>query len=195
MKDQQFDEAVFYYVRDLVRKNGTIMMTIGALTLFVGLNAVLIFTRGSAGSALLMVLGAIFLPLAYQRWFRNFFQLARFSVDVERNYHVVGVGIAPLEDASRFEAIPRCYIDNPDDPALLSSLDELREMAQIFPDLRDKLEQCESAHGAVTRYDAANLNLLLEGLRAAKMPEYRYHLAQPESDAAKAHARNPTPRS
>ena len=74
-------------------------------------------------------------------------------------------------------------------------IEELREMAPVFPDLRDKLEQCERAHGALTRYDAFNLFLLLEGLRAAKMPEYRYHLVQPEGDPAKGHARNPTPRS
>lgn len=194
MKEQQFDDAIFYYVRDLVQKNGSIMMGIGALTLFVGLNAVLIFTRGSAGSAILMVLGAIFLPYAYHRWFRNFFQLARFSVDVERNYRVVGVSVAPLEDPQRFEPIPRRYVDDPDEAAAPSFVDGLREMAMAFPLLRTKLEDCECAHGTLTRYDAINLFLLQEGLRAAKTPEYRYHVEQPEGDAAKEHTRNPTPR-
>ncbi|MEM7291817.1 MAG: hypothetical protein AAF420_00315 [Pseudomonadota bacterium] len=194
MQDEGMREAIFHYVQDLVSKNGTIMMGIGALTLFVGLNAVLIFLRDSTGSAILMIGGAIFLPFAYHRWFRNFFRLARFTVGIERNYRVVEVGISPLNDVTRFEAIPKHYVDDADETAPPLIVEEIREMSLAFNDLREKLEHCESSQGRVTRYDAANLLLLQEGLRAARTPGYCCKIEIPETLAAKEQTRSPTPR-
>ncbi|MEM7207483.1 MAG: hypothetical protein AAF434_06650 [Pseudomonadota bacterium] len=181
MSEKQIHEDIFHHAQSLVRSNGHTMMGIGALTLFVALNGALIFLQDSTGSALIMVISAAFLPFAYRMWFRNFFQLSRFKIGVARNYQVVEVAIAALEDISKFEPMPRNRVTEPDEPADEEMINEMREMSLAFSELREQIERCEAVSDGLTNYDVANLLLLQEGLRAAKTPGYLKRLTLPET--------------
>ncbi len=182
MQEHELSADIFRYVENLVHMNGKILTGIGALTLFVGINVVLILHDKDSGSVLIMVVAALALPFAYRYWFKNLFRLARFTVSVAKDYSVVEVGIAPLVDVEKFQVMPRHHLRNPDQPAPVSIVDEIRQMALAFPDLNKQLQACELQHGALTNHDAANLLLLQEGLRAAQNPYHIMRITLPESE-------------
>ncbi len=188
MLENELSVEIFHYVEDLVHKNGQILTGIGALTLFVGINVVLIFHGEGSGSVFIMLIAALGLPFAYQYWFKNLFRLARFSVSIARDYSVVEVGIAPLYNVKKFQVMPRHYLRNPDLPAPTSIVEECSQMALAFPDLRKQLQACKLQHGALTNHDAANLLLLQEGLRAAQNPRYIARITLPDSESSRLRA-------
>ena len=194
MHDESIDADVFHYAEQLVKKNGSIMMGIGAVTVFAGLNAMMLIFQHSASSAILMVLSACVLPFAYRWWFRNFFRLAHFKIGLSADHRVSEVCIAPLNDAARFEVVPRYCVSQPDEPAPASLREAFEELSMAFPELRERLEACLGAHKQLTRYDAVNLLLIQEGLRAAKTPQYAYRIEKPVDEIAREAQRSPTPR-
>lgn len=188
MQDNELSVEIFHYVEDLVHKNGRILTGIGVLTLFIGINAVLIFHDEGTGSVFIMLVAALGLPFAHLYWFKNFFRLARFNVSIARDHKVVEVGIAPLNNVKKFQVMPRHYLRNPDLPAPASIIDELDQMALAYPDLRKQLKACELRHETLTNHDAVNLLLMQEGLRAAQNPRHITRITLPDSESIRLRA-------
>lgn len=179
MNEQSLNEDIFRYVERLVNNNETLLMAIGAITLLVAVNGVLLFTHEGIGSAPLMFLAAFCMPFAYQYWFTNFHRLARFTVFMSKDYSIEEIGLAPLKDMKQFRPMPRSALRNPERPAPDKLINEIRDMARAYPELEKQLEACQAAHSVLNTYDAANLLLLQEGLRATRTPSAAIRIAAP----------------
>ena len=188
MNEQSLNEDIFRYVERLVNNNETLLMAIGAMTLLVAVNGVLLVTHNQMGSAPLMFLAAFCMPFAYRYWVSNFHRLARFTISVAKNYSIEEIGVAPLTDIKQFRAVPRSAIREPGRPAPYALIADIRETARMYPELRKQLETCEAASQVLSYYDAANLLLLQEGLRAAHLPHTAIKIAAPGSQRSRINA-------
>ncbi|MEM7207484.1 MAG: hypothetical protein AAF434_06655 [Pseudomonadota bacterium] len=179
MQEESLKVDIFRYVEQLVSNNKTLVIAIGAMILLGGLNGALLFTHEDSGSVALIVICAFSVPLMSRYWLANFHRLSSFKVTYTDEYSVEAIGMAPLIEPEHFHALPRSALRDPESPAPPMLLGEIRETASVFPVLQKQLQICEAAHSVLSCHDAANLLLLQEGLRAARMPETPVHILAP----------------